>query len=247
MGVFGNNIENIPWKSWLAGEEVFLDNTQLNNEESKCLLKAVTFRFANDNSKDSIIGVVCYQLLTQLRGIVISDKTPTYENKGRDGGDTRILGEYDPTHRTITLYILSIRAMASNENSSSNNLLIYVFAHEMYHAFFHESNPSGVNNPYIEEPLAEYGALLFSCAFLEPSKFEGILSFVEDKQDGLPHYALGATLFKKVDLPSSVVIPYLNVRDKSFSGKSEQVVEYVNMVKQGELLCARDTLLNLLK
>ena len=209
---------------------------ELDAYELRNLLRALTFSFTIEPAIDCCVW---YRKLQKDLEILISNDEPTYGDKKGYGGTILLLGEYLPkhpgtNHPTIVLYIKNIRKATSNTGISPASLLVNVFAHEMYHAYFQERNTSGAYRPIpeVEEPLAELGALIYSYAFFnESSVFDNIIRFVEAKKDGLPQYSFGAWLFKKNDLFECLVIGnYLKTQDKSFSTLNEQRKAYCDFI-----------------
>lgn len=71
----------------------------------------------------------------------------------------KLLGLYDIQNNTIILYP---QAMADADANKMDEYLVSTFAHEVMHAYFnrprHEKYPSSI---FVEEPLAEFGMLLY--------------------------------------------------------------------------------------
>ena len=113
-------------------------------------------------------------------------------------GDTIVLGEYRQKPREqITLYIENIRFAALENNMQPELLLVSVFAHELYHAYFHKE----AYVPELEEPLAEFGSLLYintlySIKEVEKNELELMVKMIEEKTGAIRHYRLGAYLFQ---------------------------------------------------
>lgn len=128
-----------------------------------------------------------------------------------------ILGEYlyGACKDEIILYITNIRAAAKDFEGSckeddrdidpypktvirvnTRDLLLNVFAHELYHAFFHKQNPIPE-----EETLAEFGSLLYMNNYLaedslREKKITGLYRMIIQKKEwGLYNYSRGAELF----------------------------------------------------
>ena len=179
-----------------------MPSARLRKEEFRGLLSAMAFSFHEGKPvfMKEFLALSWYRKLNDrnLR-VVISPKKPFYE-----GLNVRMLGAYFQQEDKIELYILNIRDSSNETLIPSRDLLTYVFAHELYHAFFNVVHP----NPVVEEPLAEYGALLFSCAFFEKNVCDALLDFVKNKAKVLPHYALGAALFENNEWPSCIIGSY---------------------------------------
>lgn len=104
--------------------------------------------------------------------VIISDYQPSFsEETGYDwdhpvdpyqtkDGKIIILGEYirnKNEREEINLYYTNIRRASRENKINSSLLLLSVFAHELYHAFFNKSRYC----PCLEEPMAEFGSLLY--------------------------------------------------------------------------------------
>lgn len=127
--------------------------------------------------------------------VIFSDEETTYE--GRYGlPDVLVLGEYNDYSKSIYIYVNNIKKVS--HISYINRLMLAVYIHEMYHAYF-ESGNKYIKE--IEEPLAEFGALF--C--LEVMAAMRVVSFgtlryykkrVELKKKKLPIYAFGSYIYK---------------------------------------------------
>lgn len=156
--------------------------------------------------------------------VTISDEIKIYQGEEwanpyypHKEGVPIILGQYSmaDNHDEIILYIRNIRTAAKDfkgeckdklwDLSPNNNcrvksvdLLLAVFAHELYHAYFHRSK-------YVkeaEEPLAEFGSLLYMNQYFAEmenaaNKILGIHRMIRQKEgiETIKTYSLGAKLF----------------------------------------------------
>ena len=128
--------------------------------------------------------------------VIFSDEERTYE--GRYGlPDVLVLGEYNDYSKSIYIYVNNIKKVS--HISYINRLMLAVYIHEMYHAYFESGN---MYVKEIEEPLAEFGALF--C--LEVMAAMRVVSFgtlryykkrVELKKKKLPIYAFGSYIYKR--------------------------------------------------
>ena len=141
---------------------------------------------------------------------------PYYPHKE---GAPIILGQYSSgdAYDEIFLYIRNIRAAAKdfkgackdefwdlsprkNCKVDSVDLLLSVFAHELYHAYFHKDKC--IKNA--EEPLAEFGSLLYMNQYFvgmenAEKKILGLYRMIRQKEENeaIKVYSLGAKLFLK--------------------------------------------------
>ena len=146
-----------------------------------------------------------------------------------EDGRVLILGQYEPKKKCITLFIKSIRYAAEENRISSSYLLQAVFAHELYHAYFQKNKYV----PEIEEPLAEFGSLLYMRILFKDDKdnIEALLEMIEkkEKHQSLQYYSLGATLFRYLLVDSSiikVIVSFKNFDLSRVSSKGDRVNEF---------------------
>lgn len=119
---------------------------------------------------------------------------------------TPVLGEYYPTTKTVVLYRQNIIdcAQASTVNWSFEDLLAYVYIHEMFHVYF-DIKAAQNGNHYIreiEEPFAELGSLLYFNALRSHPDYGHIFSlasqYIANKANGpMCVYAYGKYLFER--------------------------------------------------
>lgn len=104
-------------------------------------------------------------------------------------GPLTMLGCYKPTENIIVLYP---DAMKATDASKMDELLVSVLAHETMHAYFnrpgHEMYPYA---PFVEEPLAEFGMLLYLHETISPYESYAY-GFVKGKRSC---YRYGADIF----------------------------------------------------
>lgn len=147
------------------------------------------------------------QLLTARSGIKveISTEVPPKASSSEEFNHSvniykgSLLGEYYKDKDMIVLYINYIREASEDlkdveEDSKSAILLLDVFAHELYHAYFH----ANIYRKEYEEPLAEFGGLhylnnYYSNDSVREKKMRALHSFVKSKETC---YSLGAKLFE---------------------------------------------------
>ena len=120
-------------------------------------------------------------------------------------GRVLILGQYEPKQKHITLFIKGIRFAADKSRISSSYLLQAVFAHELYHAYFQKNKYV----PEIEEPLAEFGSLIYMRILFKEDRndIEALLKMIKNKKtlQCLQYYSLGGTLFHHLLIDSSII------------------------------------------
>ena len=144
-----------------------------------------------------------------------------------------VLGEYFPGTKTVVLYRQNIMdcANASNPQWSFEDLLAYVYIHEMFHVYF--DFKAGQNGQQyireIEEPFAELGSLLY---FKELSYhpdyghiFPLALQYIGNKANGpLNTYAYGKYLFERTyspDAQKNEVLRFQAIRE--YANKSKLI------------------------
>lgn len=215
MGLFDKDLatcELIPQQTGVAKttEALFnqvVDRDNLEDDEANALKQ-----FYNVNLSGE--GLVSFLPLLMSRGgvkVEISQNRPTSpyipgSNKPDHpidpfGESGTVLGEYDPCEDTIVLYINAIRAFSSSQTEkpiSPADMLLYVFAHELYHAYFHKDKYI----PELEEPLAEFGALLYMNTYYSHNtndeERENIMRtlFSISESNKIECYKKGAELFR---------------------------------------------------
>ena len=188
----------------LTIDDLFLrvqNRFDLDNEETDTLHQFYQYHLFGDgliSLTDTLMAgkgveVIIKNDEKELPGSVDYPINPYIANDGR----ILILGEYIIKSETIILYINNIRLAAGENNLKSSFLLISVFAHELYHAYFHK-------NQYIqelEEPMAEYGSLLYvnSLRILKvvtEDSISGLTKMIQEKKDILRYYSIGSYIFQ---------------------------------------------------
>ena len=200
------------------------NNVELTDEEEDRLKKFYDVAFSGEGLFHLI------HLLSSRDGVTVSlsDKEEVINLESIDApinpykkknGQVVVLGKYIKEEDQIILFVNNIRSVAEEfkyectyyvpngpnvtetYRLKSCVILAYVLAHELYHAYFYKER-------YImryEEPLAEFGALLYMnnyCHQWYNDKVKeiviGLRSLVaEKKQSGLECYSRGASLFNK--------------------------------------------------
>lgn len=163
----------------------------------------------------TLIGEGLFQLLPLLAQndvkVHISDKlpkTPCAPDHPVNIYDNRILGEYYKQKETIILYVNNIREASKSEHFKDLDtkirpvvLLLDVFAHELYHAYFHKDYYP--KQSVFEEPLAELGGLIYMnnyfngpCDSDRNRIMTALYEFVKSKEKyNLKNYSRGANMF----------------------------------------------------
>ena len=106
-----------------------------------------------------------------------------------------ILGLYEPTEKIILLFPNNMREVASNKEMPM--LLVATLAHEVMHAYF-DRTPLD-NYPYvysIEEPMAEFGMLLYLKETYQMGYFDWAKEFVGSKKSC---YRYGSALMEQCE------------------------------------------------
>ena len=185
------------------------------------------------------MGVVDGVAIRGSAAVIISPETPTLRTYFRDRNitdidiphDARLLGEYCPKDKTITLYLYNIRYQGKDD---WEKLFAAVYLHEMYHAHFATKEYI----PFIEEPMAELGAI----NALRTMK--GILHLFDDsicdyyksvvKYNSIAAYNFGSYLYdelEKMEEESYKVGPFLDAYKRScetLSKSQAEVQEYLS-------------------
>lgn len=143
-----------------------------------------------------------------------------------------VLGEYFPATKTVVLYRQNIIdcAKASNPQWSFEDLLAYVYIHEMFHVYF-DQKASLNGQQYIreiEEPFAELGSLLYFNALSYHPDYRHIfplaLQYIGSKANGpLCTYAYGKYLFERVysdDAQKNEALRFQAIREYAHKSKS---------------------------
>ena len=110
-----------------------------------------------------------------------------------------ILGLYEPTEKIILLFPNNMREVASNKEMPM--LLVSTLAHEVMHAYF-DRTPLD-NYPYlysIEEPMAEFGMLLYLKETYQMEYFDWAKEFVGSKKSC---YRYGSALMEQCEKEGS--------------------------------------------
>ena len=110
-----------------------------------------------------------------------------------------ILGLYEPTEKIILLFPNNMRKVASNKEMPM--LLVSTLAHEVMHAYF-DRTPLD-NYPYlysIEEPMAEFGMLLYLKETYQMEYFDWAKGFVGSKKSC---YRYGSALMEQCEKEGS--------------------------------------------
>ena len=105
-----------------------------------------------------------------------------------------LLGLYDPATKTVYLF--------KNNIGSDINLLCATYIHEMFHAYYDNSNNSDNKYvPEIEEPIVECNTLCFLELF-DKAYMDSYITSVERKQqsDAINYYGFGTHLFENRSL-----------------------------------------------
>lgn len=209
--------------SWSIIDEKM--NASLSEKEEIALWKAIGLHIKGK-------GYICYSDLKRLINIIISPEEP----KDKDT-DTDILGIYETNNDSIILYINNIRKVSKeNDGIDSEILLVNVFAHELYHAYF---KTKSTTIKEIEEPIAELGGLLFLFAYLRVYNVRNVYidfykKLVKNKKEkkGIAYYALGANLLDIFDNKKDFISAYKKVNNHPLN--VQKVNEYKTAIADGK-------------
>lgn len=123
-----------------------------------------------------------------------------------DGGQS-VLGWYLPSEKKIELFPNVMETLAGDNKVLFVFYLITTFVHEVMHAYF--DRPKHDKFPYayfVEEPLAEFGMMLFLKETIMPDVFDWAHDNVANKRSCYRH---GATLFDQYNSWNSGLRRYL--------------------------------------
>lgn len=192
-----------------------------------------------------------YYLLNFKVDIVISDKTPRlnipqaekdlrklHKEFDKDISNERrevvrkkikdiekeisVLGMYFPNQQKIELYYRNIELAYPTD---LDNALLYVFAHEMYHAYYHYKSLCPSSIAEVEEPLAEYGTL----HFFKSQGYGKIFNFAQrsirskKRSKYISYYGFGDYIFSNI--PKSMDIIDIYSSGKGNINQSDQCVK----------------------
>lgn len=170
-------------------------------------------------------------------------------------GKPIVLGEYCKGNgkNTINLYIQNIRIASryfkgariddiwdlsceGEYGVGAEDLLLEVLAHELYHAYFQKGN----YEKEAEEPLAEFGSLLYLNRYFEETakelrgkKILGLHRMVRQKSGEIEVYSRGAKLFllsddlENKDDVLNLIDDYKNAADSDLPRFSDRIKSYV--------------------
>lgn len=129
------------------------------------------------------------------------------EIKFWESGASSVLGWYLPSEKKIELFPKVMDKLSHGKNELFVFYLITTFVHEVMHAYF--DRPEHDKFPYayfVEEPLAEFGMLLFLKETIMPDVFDWAHDNVANKRSCYRH---GATLFDQYNSWNSGLRRYL--------------------------------------
>lgn len=190
----------------LTSDDLFLrvqNRFELDNEDTDALHQFYKYHLFGDGlislTGTLMAGKGVEVIIKNDEKVLLEGRSVDYPINPYIANDGRILilGEYNIKPETIILYINNIRLAAGEKNLKSSFLLISVFAHELYHAYFHK-------NQYIqelEEPMVEYGSLLYvnSLRILKvvtEDSISGLTKMIQEKKDILRYYSIGSYMFQ---------------------------------------------------
>lgn len=185
-------------KEFIRNKYVFLNQAGLSKQkfEEYCsnLSKVDVFHLP------SVPGIPEFGKIRENVTVIFSSEGLTYSDKYGDDklSEKDVLGEYkDYVNSKSYIYIYVNNIIKSCAPSDVNHLMLAVYIHELYHAYFKSGS---LYNREVEEPLAEFGALfcleaMASMRIINYSDVEYYRNEVGDKTDLLPEYALGGYIY----------------------------------------------------
>lgn len=221
-----DNIDNIDVKVPLECKERRLKEIRGKYEfENEASLDSDVFEqyCANLSKVDafyvpSIPGIPNFGTIRENVVVIFSDQEKTYADKYDDSGLEKVdvLGEYCNSQHAhvkskIYIYVNSIIKNTQGNGSEIDQLMLAVYIHELYHAYFK-------SNTYIrelEEPLCEFGAL-FCLEVMTAMRIvnDHYLNYYKEKVAGkkelLPEYGMGGYIY---DMLSDMNIGNLKLLD----------------------------------
>lgn len=154
----------------------------------------------------SIPGIPNFGTIRENVVVIFSDQEKTYADKYDDSGLEKVdvLGEYGNSQHAhvkskIYIYVNSIIKNTQGNGSEIDQLMLAVYIHELYHAYFKSGNRYIRE---IEEPLAEFGALfcLEAMTVMGTAEIDDLHFYkkmVAEKKKYLPEYAFGEYIHKQ--------------------------------------------------
>ena len=190
-----------------------------------------------------------------IKPIIISSDVPKYSQKFKSDSPIIInklkkillLGKFNPSSKEITLYIENIRVVANETSLDPSILLGSVYIHELIHAFF--DNDSYNELKFLEEPIAEFGSIVFIRDYLIwagcKNSNKVVLSLrdrINDKKNNpaISFYGYGADLYDRFENKELKELLDIIKRFKKFSLSREDhsiLDKYDRLWKSGDLNC----------
>ena len=162
-------------------------DSEVYEEYCKSLSKVDIFH------RDAIPGIPDFGEIRKDVKVIFSKLQPTYAEKYKNRSLSKILvlGEYVDSENAIYIYVNNIEAKCNT--APINRLMLAVYIHELYHAYFKSGNRYIRE---IEEPLAEFGALfcLEAMTVMRTAEIDDLHFYkkmVAEKKKYLPEYAFG--------------------------------------------------------
>ena len=152
----------------------------------------------------SIPGIPNFGTIRENVVVIFSDQEKTYADKYDDSGLEKVvvLGEYRNSQRSdgkseIYIYVNSIIKNTQGNASETDQLMLAVYIHELYHAYY-ESGNKYVKE--IEEPLCEFGALfclevMTAMRIVNDNYLNYYKERVAGKKELLPEYGMGGYIY----------------------------------------------------
>ena len=151
--------------------------------------------------RDAIPGIPDFGEIRKDVKVIFSKLQPNYGEKYKNGSLSQILvlGEYVDSENAIYIYVNNIKAECNT--APINRLMLAVYIHELYHAYFKSGNRYIRE---IEEPLAEFGALfcLEAMTVMGTAEIDDLHFYkkmVAEKKKYLPEYAFGEYIHTAYD------------------------------------------------
>lgn len=151
----------------------------------------------------SIPGIPNFGSIRENVVVTFSDEEKTYKEKYGDPSLEKVvmLGEYCNSQCTdgkseIYIYVNNIIKNTQGNTSQTDQLMLAVYIHELYHAYFK-------SNRYIrelEEPLCEFGTLfclevMTAMRIVNDNYLNYYKEIVSEKKESLPEYSMGGYIY----------------------------------------------------
>lgn len=189
----------------------------------------------------SIPGIPNFGTIRENVVVIFSDQEKTYADKYDDSGLEKVdvLGEYCNSQHAhvkskIYIYVNSIIKNTQGNASEIDQLMLAVYIHELYHAYFK-------SNTYIrelEEPLCEFGALfclevMTAMRIVNDNYLNYYKERVAGKKELLPEYGMGGYIYDMLGDMNNGNLKLLDLYKTKING-NQVVFETVSIDKHDQ-------------